>query len=401
MRNSHVKRGAALVIALAFVLSVFTPIQAEAASWQRNTTGWWWQKDNNSYSANCWEFINGKWYHFDQNGYMQTGWQLINGSWYYLGDANDGAMKTGWQLIAGNWYYLGDANDGAMKTGWQLVNGVYYYMYSDGRMAADTWIGSYYVNGSGAWVERGTGGTWIPSGGQWWYRHSDGSYTKSDWEAINGKWYYFDADGWMCTGWQRVNGKWYYLGADGAMLADQWIGDYYVGPYGDMQTDTWIGNWYVDSTGKADYSKNKRVYTIDLGNGNSTTVAGYYNDGFEARVIELLNAYRVANGLNPLEPQPFLAQQADVRGYEIVYSFDHTRPNGTSCFTLLSGGNYMGAGENIAAGYMTPEQVMEGWKNSPGHNANMLDPDFKYIGVSAFISDGTTYTTYWVQMFAY
>lgn len=60
---------------------------------------------------------------------------------------------------------------------------------------------------------------WVQAGdGRWWYRHADGSFTKSGWELVSGKWYLFDADGWMLTGWQRDNGSWYYLGADGAML---------------------------------------------------------------------------------------------------------------------------------------------------------------------------------------
>lgn len=61
---------------------------------------------------------------------------------------------------------------------------------------------------------------WIQNDGRWWYRHADGSYTKSDWEQIGGKWYLFDDDGWMLTGWQQVDGKWYYLDPDtGAMHA--------------------------------------------------------------------------------------------------------------------------------------------------------------------------------------
>lgn len=62
-------------------------------------------------------------------------------------------------------------------------------------------------------------GKWIKSNGRWWYKHTDGSYTKSAWEYISGKWYYFDDSGWMVTGWLDDGGKWYYLGGanDGAM----------------------------------------------------------------------------------------------------------------------------------------------------------------------------------------
>lgn len=60
---------------------------------------------------------------------------------------------------------------------------------------------------------------WVQAGdGRWWYRHADGSFTKSGWELVSGKWYLFDAEGWMLTGWQMKDGRWYLLGADGAML---------------------------------------------------------------------------------------------------------------------------------------------------------------------------------------
>lgn len=65
---------------------------------------------------------------------------------------------------------------------------------------------------------------WIKKGDKWWYRHADGSYTKSGWEQIDGKWYLFDAEGWMLTGWQQVGGKWYFLTDSGAM-ATGWVQD--------------------------------------------------------------------------------------------------------------------------------------------------------------------------------
>lgn len=63
---------------------------------------------------------------------------------------------------------------------------------------------------------------WIQEqNGRWWYRHADGSFTKNDWEQIEGKWYHFDRDGWMQTGWIKDKGKWYYLKESGEMAAGE------------------------------------------------------------------------------------------------------------------------------------------------------------------------------------
>lgn len=82
-------------------------------------------------------------------------------------------------------------------------------------------------------------GSWIQSNGRWWYKHSDGSYTKNGWEKINETWYYFDSEGWMKTGWIKEYGKWYYLDDSGAMKTGlQTIGgnEYYLSTSGAMQT---------------------------------------------------------------------------------------------------------------------------------------------------------------------
>lgn len=82
-------------------------------------------------------------------------------------------------------------------------------------------------------------GSWIQSNSRWWYKHSDGSYTKNGWEKINEIWYYFDSEGWMKTGWFNEYGNWYYLDTSGAMktgwclISGSW---YYLNTSGVMQT---------------------------------------------------------------------------------------------------------------------------------------------------------------------
>lgn len=102
-------------------------------------------------------------------------------------------------------------------------------------------------------------GTWIKQNDRWWYQNNDGSYTKNNWQAIDGKWYKFDEAGWMQTGWQpwgqdsKGRTIWYYLKPSGAMAASEWI----VGKGGKQ--------YYVDHTGamvREAYikSKNKNLY---------------------------------------------------------------------------------------------------------------------------------------------
>ena len=79
--------------------------------------------------------------------------------------------------------------------------------------------------------------------------------------------------------------------------------------------------------------------------------------------------------------------------------FSHTSPTYGSPFDMMKsfGIKYRAAGENIAKGYRTPESVMDGWMNSPGHKANIMSPDFTEIGVG-YVTDSRG-TGYWVQMF--
>ena len=116
-------------------------------------------------------------------------------------------------------------------------------------------------------------------------------------------------------------------------------------------------------------------------------------------VASLVNAARQDAGLSELELDADLCAAAQARAQEIAQSFSHTRPDGSSCFTILEefGISYRAAGENIAMGQRTPEEVMDGWMNSSGHRANILNGTFTSIGVGYYV-DGSG-AAHWVQIF--
>ena len=112
-----------------------------------------------------------------------------------------------------------------------------------------------------------------------------------------------------------------------------------------------------------------------------------------------MNEERKSEGLSELTTTTVLCEAANIRAAEIAEVFDHNRPDGRSCFTVLKecGISYSSAGENIAAGYATPEDVVKGWMNSSGHKENILNKNFTKIGVGYYC--GGSYTHNWVQIF--
>lgn len=117
-------------------------------------------------------------------------------------------------------------------------------------------------------------------------------------------------------------------------------------------------------------------------------------------VLRLVNAERANEGLSPLVLDSELSNAARVRAEEQIELFGHTRPNGESCFSIFKeyGISYRTAGENAAAGYSTPEDVVKAWMSSDGHRANILKPCFEKLGVGFVYSEGS-YGAYWVQLF--
>ena len=119
---------------------------------------------------------------------------------------------------------------------------------------------------------------------------------------------------------------------------------------------------------------------------------------FASQVVALVNAERAKQGLSALTIDTKVQQAALVRAKESAQSFSHTRPNGSSFSTALTeaGVSYRTAGENIAYGQSTPQQVMNAWMNSSGPRANILNANYTTIGVGYTVINGTAY---WAQLF--
>ncbi len=119
---------------------------------------------------------------------------------------------------------------------------------------------------------------------------------------------------------------------------------------------------------------------------NDDTLANYAEE-----MLILVNREREAEGLDPLYTTSSLQQAATTRAEEIAVTFDHTRPDGTECFSALDecGIYYYYAGENIARGYRTPAAVVDAWMSSEGHRANLMSPNYEYVGIGVVEVDGT------------
>ncbi len=116
-------------------------------------------------------------------------------------------------------------------------------------------------------------------------------------------------------------------------------------------------------------------------------------------IVRLVNIERKKAGLPSVKLSRELYRPAMIRAREIVKSFSHTRPNGLPFNSVFYGITYKTVGENLAAGQTSCEMVMQQWMDSPGHRANILNKNFKYLGVAYLYSGKGKYKHYWVQEF--
>lgn len=129
---------------------------------------------------------------------------------------------------------------------------------------------------------------------------------------------------------------------------------------------------------------------------------------FAQEVVELTNQERVRAGCAPLTVNLQLVQAAQGHSEDMALNdfFSHTGSDGSAPWDRIEAAGYQWreAGENIAAGYSTPQDVMDGWMDSEGHRANILRCSYQEIGVGyVFLEQdpgSINYRHYWTQVFA-
>ncbi len=126
-------------------------------------------------------------------------------------------------------------------------------------------------------------------------------------------------------------------------------------------------------------------------------------DAEETQFLQLINQYRAEKGLGALKLDINLTNAAKWLSTDMAAReyFDHTDSQGRDFSQRLNdfGFTKFPRGENIAAGYETAAQVIQGWKESQGHDQNMRGPEFVYIGIGRVYNANSKYKWYWTTDF--
>jgi uncharacterized YkwD family protein len=133
---------------------------------------------------------------------------------------------------------------------------------------------------------------------------------------------------------------------------------------------------------------------------NTTAPTGDFS-AYQQEVLNIVNKERAAKGLSALKFNAELSKVATTKSQDMIDKgyFAHNSPTYGSPFDMMKqfGITYKTAGENIAMGQKTPQEVMTAWMNSEGHRKNILNSSFTEIGIG--IAKDKSGRLYWTQMF--
>ena len=387
-------------------------LQTGQVTVKSNSNGWWYiNKDGKvDFSFNgLAKNENGVWY--CKKGQVQFGTTDVieskgtyNG-WYYV---KKGQLQTGKEIVEQN------------STGWWYIN-------KDGKV-------DFNFNG----LAKNGNGIWYCKKGKVQFNATDVLYSKGTYEG----WYYVKK-GQLQTGKVTVEQNstgWWYIAKDGKVdfsftgIASNAYGSWYlekgkvnfnknISAYTDPHTKL----LYKVVKGKATrikehvYTESKRdlqyiyykckdcgatkkefndqTYTIDLGNGKTTTVVGHFNLEMRQEILDLVNEKRAIfhrGALSLPSIDSFLQNAANIRAYEITYSYSHTRPNGERGIT-----SFNVDGENLAEGFTSAYDVCQAWFASESHLRNITNASYNTMGVGVFCAKTDYgYENYFSQMFS-
>lgn len=142
-----------------------------------------------------------------------------------------------------------------------------------------------------------------------------------------------------------------------------------------------------------------RATTAVTGEGAERAARG---TGLKARVIRLTNNRRENHGCNPVRARKALTKAAQKHSNKMRNRgrLSHRLPGEPGLKRRITREGYrpVAWGENIAFGYPTPQAVVQGWMSSSGHRANILNCQYKHIGIG--IARNGAGHIYWTQVFA-
>lgn len=276
-----------------------------------------------------------------------------NGGWKFY--FNDGSCvdspNTGWSQEENGWKFYDEGTP--LDYTLTAIDGKLYLFY-DGYMKTGWFYGGY--------------GSFNPVTGE-----------QKSFSVGQQEWYYFLPDGSGATGWQQIENVWYYFGPDSIMYVSKTTPDGY----------------FVDENGACTAEGQEFAREFDELVAKWDAEDAKTTEEKVQELIDLTNDEREKKGLAPLERNESLMEVAAVRAEELAEQFSHTRPNGTSCSSLLSEygiPNRSGA-ENIVQ-VRNAAGAVNSWMKSSGHRKNMLNPNFTEIGVGY-----SKETNSWVQIF--
>lgn len=244
---------------------------------------------------------------------------------------------------------------------------------------------------AGTWIQDPSKESIADGISNWWYQNNDGTYKRNEWAWIDGnkdgvsECYRFDQNGWLYAS-TKVDG--YDVNESGAWTVDE-------------KTQT--------RKESIDTERNTKMYD-DTDNAVTRINSVSYNShasnlsAFSDLCFELVNAEREQAGLTALDYDDVLQEACDIRAKELVDSYSHTRPDGTYFKTALQevGVDMDGItvwGENIAAGFSTPEDAVAAWMNSKTHRDNILKRKYERSAVGFYYTTVDDYQYFWVQLF--